>query len=395
MNKNSKLIFIVAATISLLFPCIAQAEFECEKLLQDGLYRHFRMTNTGSFSQDFRTYLLSETFKKDLQKGRWGGSLTVPIDGIPISIGADANDEEASVFREKILSETELNVDSTWYQSLVISVPDTGLAQIYAQCIEGQRFGFKTSSARGDGWVSYTITYYNEVPSDPMPTVKLFRVHGVPEEAISTSISENNQIKASNTVFCKTESQQEVILQLETDRGTVLHKTPGEREFSGDMPVGTIVSSILTLEQFYAATENNQYSPGGIWTASNSKWCPADGRAVPNSEYTAIASRERVPDLRGVFLRGVNVIEAVPPIPLDASRSDPETRSPGSYQSDNVGPHTHTVTDKHGKDPGEWGPNSGPGNENDSSTRTTSGPTPGAKETRPKNVAVVYYIRIN
>jgi len=161
----------------------------------------------------------------------------------------------------------------------------------------------------------------------------------------------------------------------------------------------------------HEATYLHENNPGEIWMATASRWCPADGRIVPGSLFEKLASQSRVPDLRGMFLRGLNIMETTPQVPLDARRKDPEDRTPGSFQPDLFKEHNHELTD-----PGHFHPfntrearGGGAGNPPIASDNAgaVSGINGGSKltgitiakvgdvETRPKNIAVYYYIRIN
>ncbi len=143
-----------------------------------------------------------------------------------------------------------------------------------------------------------------------------------------------------------------------------------------ELPVGTIIPSVLNPSQFFEQLENSE----------KSKWVLADGNNVVNSKISS------VPDLRGMFLRGINEGR-------DDEKRDPKgNRKPGDYQPDALQEHRHETTAL----TLNW---------NDKSTDlgyTSKGSAhaPRARvtkviaakadvETRPKNVAVYFYIKIN
>lgn len=163
-------------------------------------------------------------------------------------------------------------------------------------------------------------------------------------------------------------------------------------------PMGTIVTSYLDPSQFYDASGSNQNNPGGQWLPNTSIWSPADGRPVPGSKFAAVTGQQDVPDLRGVFLRCLNVIDPAQPIALNPSRSDPDGtgRTAGSFQVDGFASHVHpynvpnwTVSTGNGPYPDGLTYHGGEVNTQYQSAAT------GGSETRPRNVAVYYYIRIN
>lgn len=111
------------------------------------------------------------------------------------------------------------------------------------------------------------------------------------------------------------------------------------------------------------------------------------GPVDENSTYAIVTGKNALPDLRGVFLRGLNL-----------GRSDPymdpegDNREAGDPQKDSIREH------RHGINPKTWSVSgSGP-------VTLTSGKVRadlqeytdnfGGNETRPKNVAVYYYIKI-
>ena len=119
-----------------------------------------------------------------------------------------------------------------------------------------------------------------------------------------------------------------------------------------------------------------------------------DGTAVSRSTYSNLFSAIgttygvgngtttfNLPDFRGVFLRG-----------LDSGRGLDPSRAIGTYQADNLGSHTHTVTmcyyDNH-KAGGGGGDNGTTGYWNYTNTTAATG----GAETAPKNVAVYTVIK--
>ncbi|MBI3137325.1 MAG: hypothetical protein HYZ15_01935 [Sphingobacteriales bacterium] len=387
---------ITTSVLALLISLISFSQ-ECDKLLQGGLYSFTSMTNTGSFNQDLRTYFLSEKFKSDMKSGKWGGSITVPIEGVPVTFGMDYSEDKYQEFREKILSVTQLSISSNFYQTTFSSIPNTNLYQSYVECVRIHSDVSKTGFIQGlnietEDVVVFTIYYRPQAPGDPMPVVQSFNVQ--PEGSIINGrLAEGQRLNSfSMLVTAKRDLEKDLILSLVTDRGTFTSKSVAEGSLisSKEMPIGTIIASFLNLEQFNVATKNNEKSPGGVWTSLKSKWSPCDGRPIPNSKFSKIANQTNVPDLRGVFLRGLNSFDPYYTVqPQDNSQLNPETTSVGQYQRDELKKHNHNV-------PGNGNGQTGWALENVG--RTGTYPTseyPGATETRPKNVSLFYYIKVN
>lgn len=140
-------------------------------------------------------------------------------------------------------------------------------------------------------------------------------------------------------------------------------------------PIGMIVPSMLTLAQFQAI--------------NGTSWVLANGASVSGSTYAAITGSSTVPDLRGMFLRGKNNSRA------DTNEDPDGERSLGNLQNDDFKSHNHDIIvyDSGGTDtnlPTDYFPKSSlPG------TNTTAIQSKGGLETRPKNIAVNYFIKIN
>jgi len=178
-----------------------------------------------------------------------------------------------------------------------------------------------------------------------------------------------------------------------------------------ELPVGTIIASMLEPNLFFEVYSRHH-------------WAPADGNEAPNgSHYYKIQSRykatTKLPDLRGKFLRGLNNLGTSSVSP---SKGDIATdRKVGSYQRDTTklpnrnfivssnGNHSHTMG-RNGADTFSMAPGGasqrlahfstdsyGGGlkkstDQNGAHTHTIRGGDP---ETRPKNVAVYFYVKIN
>jgi len=148
-----------------------------------------------------------------------------------------------------------------------------------------------------------------------------------------------------------------------------------------DLPVGTIISSMVPPEKFF-----KKYS--------EEKWRIANGDTIPSfNEYVAITGNKKLPDLRGMFLRGLNLDR------IDG-KQDPEgnKRTPGNYQRDEIKNHIHGLN--WWASGGMKMPNTYPGINNSYNPNTNQGSkngvTPyGGSETRPKNVSIYWYIKIN
>jgi hypothetical protein len=165
------------------------------------------------------------------------------------------------------------------------------------------------------------------------------------------------------------------------------------------VPIGTIITTVLDYPTFAALNgQSTQFAD------STSAWAPADGRSVAHSLYAKSGSKT-VPDLRGLFLRGRNQFYPgdTGTTSVGSDQADPEgvRKAGGPVEADAVGPHNHTIeVYRDSRQNGtRQAASSGGFADMPEFTRTTHyayGTNPSdLVETRPKNVAVFYYIRIN
>jgi hypothetical protein len=160
-----------------------------------------------------------------------------------------------------------------------------------------------------------------------------------------------------------------------------------------NMPIGTIIPSMLDPILFKDSV------------AFPDKWELAKGQKVSTEwkYYKVFGEGSRIPDLRGMFLRGMNEGRN------DGEQDPEQNRKPGDEQKDALQQHSHNITVNGKKmkvtalkwhDPStDLGYTStGKAHAPEVSmtvTNVTGEDVNVADETRPKNVAVYFYIKIN
>lgn len=172
------------------------------------------------------------------------------------------------------------------------------------------------------------------------------------------------------------------------EKATTEAKNVVKAHGTGIVPIGAIVASTLSWEDFSVASGNT-----ADFSAVESIWVPCDGRPLSGSIASQKYKMHRAPDLRGVFLRGLNEFVPGATQPLDSTHADPDSsRDAGSFQGDELRSHSHSMG-YHKK-----GLANGKGDTDLERSQNlpyvVTGAT-GGPETRPKNVAVYYYMRIN
>nr|WP_294950160.1 phage tail protein [uncultured Mucilaginibacter sp.] len=159
-----------------------------------------------------------------------------------------------------------------------------------------------------------------------------------------------------------------------------------------NLPVGTVMP-------YMGLTENM----AGLRAQG---WLPCDGTSYLHTEFPHLhkaignsnggdTSRFNVPDLRGVFLRGVDR----PADSRDPDSGSRQAQSPGGLTGNNVGTYQGDALKKHTHNTNEWNTSSfmitHSGNDwhppRDLHSKPSS-ETGDSSESRPKNVAVYYII---
>lgn len=153
------------------------------------------------------------------------------------------------------------------------------------------------------------------------------------------------------------------------------------------IPVGTIVASTHPLDRLKAANG-----------AVVSDWVPCGGRDSPENSAYRRHIDTKVPDLRGQFLRGANVMMDGSPKAI-SSRLDPDGTLIGEYQSDTFLSHNHEGNVLTWPHEGGGGPDVIgvliPETRRNGGKAKFSVPNDGGNETRPKNIAVAFYVKVN
>ena len=152
-----------------------------------------------------------------------------------------------------------------------------------------------------------------------------------------------------------------------------------------NLPIGAIVPSMLPPSLFA-----REVGDPSVFDPEKSKWVLADSRQdITLSRYgQLLGNTARTPDLRGMFLRGMNV----------EGGADPDVRKAGVPQQDALQEHGHatTATGFNWSDPStNYGYTSTGGAHAPTASVTTVTGATTAGETRPKNVAAYFYIKIN
>ncbi len=392
---SSTLLFI------LIFLNFYSQENPCLPILEDGLYKYVIKTRTSTFNSDLKSYFESDTFKEDFKSGKWklgvDGIIPFGDNGMMQKVGIDfgASEDKINEFQKHVKDAKSIQIDDKFYQSSVTAVPDVGLARAYVDCIPDiESYGFQIKNViETPKNVVFNVSYSKRLSSDPMPAIKDFKIVG--SNKIIQGLSVGEKISDEFSISCERYPENELILSINTDRENLVHVVEAsEIGFGKEFPIGSVITSMLDWNSFSQITDDKSSSE---WDAGKSKWVPADGRNVSASKYTRKSGKSSVPDLRGVFLRGLNRFDPfyTKQVPEKQKDIDGINRDVGSFQGDQIESHSHkfsyTTSQNEASNGGAEKHKVSDKNINREGITVNSGGT----ETRPKNIAVYYYVRIN
>lgn len=289
------------------------------------------------------------------------------------------------VFRQYL---TKAQIDA-WLQAVIVGMGGSkGALRIYERTV--------TPSA-----ATLEIVWIHPpgIP-DPLPTFTATVVGGsvIGVDAGRLFPAEFKLSQGSHSVIVSRVKNVDLSVAINAAGNTATYSLPSVDSIvlSAASPIGTIVTSMLPPNRYGEVTGDSNG-----FLANVAKWVPADGRRVAGSKYADLID-SRVPDLRGMFLRGMNAFE--PSSPRDDGKEDPEEdRRAGAYQADSLKSHKHPIPGfiggrgqarqkglSGGTSPATVAPRT-----NEKISQFTNDNSDGGKETRPRNIAVYYYIRIN
>lgn len=232
---------------------------------------------------------------------------------------------------------------------------------------------------------------------------------------IDNNIEVNNLMTATDVLTIKSTVDQDLtaINEIKTDEYLVLTKT--ETEGASCSPQGSLAktsngSALNCINGKWIKMGSNVIPMGtiAIWGGSSvpSGWLECDGKSIPSS-YSSLKSflgSSKTPDLRGVFLRGLdegtgrdnlcysgdNTLDYYCMLTLDSLGLSKTTRTLGTFQLDANKRHRHTETHFTGERSARGGSGLA-----DNSLGTYYTSTEGAQEMVPRNISLKYIIKAN
>lgn len=397
-----KKILLISANIILIFTIKLNGQTECSELLKYGIYDYFHASENISSFSILKSSLNSLFLKsqKDKEGGKLDGEYKLFSGGASYSRG-----QVESLY--KLMN--KLNISESEFNSTIETIQTTinpNVLHAYNECKKlSEESGLKIRASMSPDNVSaitFDISFSKEfttsiqvrgletlstdgkddcfICDDEKDFGKIAKMGGIlkRDEKYSLTCTRKKLVNPITTADGKVIIAKEGLIKIKTNIGNYTLWIPAiEHEKPIPRNIGEVITSMLTEKEF-------SYLNG------NEDWVLADGREVNReSAYCRATGRNYVPDLRGVFLRGKN-----------HSRNDeyqnPDDLPLGTPQKDSFKTHNH-----HHYVVG-WGD----GGEPDSRHGKTAGNSPrnhwpettensGGNETRPKNVTVNFYIKIN
>lgn len=374
------------------------AKNQCEKLLADGVFEHHFNKVSNDYDSDYKSYFSSEKFKKDFKDGKFNLGVGVTIEDIPLKLDVGSSETTINEFVEKVKNSTSFKMSSSFYQEYSYSVPNKDLAEEYRKCLDNNKLGLNIEYAVSDDTITFEVTYNNfgGIAQKPKLEGVFISTKGKLLNQTINKGEELDNLNQASFTFELDKNSKEVLFTIDTDLTAQSEKVIIRKNvIDNNQPIGTIITSFLNWEQFQKATDNNKFSSNSLWNKKQSFWSPCDGRDVADSFFDNISNQPTTPDLRGVFIRGLNTFD---PYELDngiavvaESQKDTElNRARGSFQADTFKSHSHNYK---GRNAGPYRSGAGESHNQVESVETTS--SDGGDETRPKNRAFYYYIKIN
>lgn len=402
--KRYNFLAIIIMTIIFQFSNAQNSSLsECSKILDESLKTKITTYERSELKEFLQTYFtLEESERKELKKNSSKDlGIEAIVKNIPIKIGGKSSKNKNSDFlnilkkqyeQTGIISDENLNIFITEYYPIEAF-------ESYNKCVESYRNikqlenGISYNVIGDTNDVFTIIVSYRDRVGKNKQVIKAFNHTGC------ILIGSNNLRKGSK--IKNNQTLQQMFKRIPNSSAIVnvsFEETPGFEYFlnyekkeiykdnTKNTPIGTIVASVLPYKSFLEANGFPETSD-----MSKAIWIPCDGRTEVSSAYAKF-SKGKIPDLRGLFLRGINDYG----YPFDGvklvsnEQKNPEQKIAGEFQLDEFKSHSHQFY-------GLVNPiaNIGPDGNNYRGYGTANTNAVGGLETRPKNITVYYYLKIN
>ena len=397
---------VVILILSFSISNYALSQCDCNAALSSDLLSVSSEYNESSFRKFIYQYFKSSKKERKKMKKNYSNSfgLKAVVDGLPIEFSSDNNSgsdaQRFYSFEQEILKNDY--VSSEMMQSISTRYMSTNQLTAYLACLKsscGSQNGV-TSEVGGDPFDVFfvRITFTNDLANVSIKLDTDIQYAGC--SPIHDLVMEKGvELKSGQSLvqyFKRSNPDKAASVNVNFDQLALDPIQLAKRDNNNTaLPIGSIVTSTLSFSEFHQQVTDKAF------TADQSIWAPCDGRKVIGSSYSTNFQKDFVPDLRGQFLRGQNSMggpsEADQATPNGKNPRDGETKKNGYvYQEDGIAAHKHVTNLYQQKDDSGRG-----GAANDLTVggsgynKTSENNIGAANETRPMNMYVYYYIRIN
>jgi hypothetical protein len=213
---------------------------------------------------------------------------------------------------------------------------------------------------------------------------------------ITCDTPNNTKVHSDANIICNKPAAKTVQVTMNTNKGSlpaidVLGTKDIKDDIQGEIKALTDKVAAVGLSSCLGCIEQSVLTEAQFQNANGSNWVLCDGRNIVGSRLAQLTGISNAPDLRGEFLRGKNF----------GRFGDVEESALGDPKGDTVGPHTHfqRYYDPNAPDtPARVGGSilwDGGKRFTDGENVFVRGVDPANPETRPKNVTVNFFYKIN
>ncbi|QHT65369.1 hypothetical protein GXP67_01095 [Rhodocytophaga rosea] len=412
---KKEILLLVSMVFSIKVALAQFGDCDCSDPLNKDLKDNSVTYNSREVKNWFYRYFSAKEVErrkiKKESKSEWG--MDFVIDAIPIGFSSDAQSSQDNNFYRQIEREVknEGYFSDKQLELIITNKFSTNQLTAYTTCIKAciedrrNRNGVLLTIDGNPDDIFYFKVVFNNTAGKEFLTleedIRYTNCEPIDGNIFKKGMSiKNGQSKIQ--CFKKTNKEKDAILTLNFTDGVTIDPIVIKSQKNKDnlVPVGTIVATILDFNTFCRV---NKIDPD----LTKTSWLPCDGRTIPTDCIYAESGASNTPDLRGVFLRGTNIMYSnnlgagiIKPQQLNY-----ETKLAGEFQNESFKKHKHdngarleSGTNKKFQKFGyleteqqvkgfayanTWV---------DHNTGWTE--EVGGDETRPKNISVFYYIKI-
>lgn len=400
---KSKITLLLSLATLVNFSSFAQCD--CSAALSSSLLDISTQYNETQFREFLYQYFKSSKKERKELKRNYSNSfgLSAVVDGLPLEFSSDNNSSKDQkdyfAFEQEILKNNY--VSNEIIESIATKTFSNNQLEAYTECLR-TKCGHVNNTVTEYGGDPFDVFYVRIVFNNPISTATLELASDVQYSGCTPvyglTMKRGVVLKTGQDIvqYFKRDNPEKVAnVNLDFLDGFSIQPIQLEKKTSNSsIPIGSIIASTLSFSEFHSQSTDKAFN------SNESIWAPCDGRAVNGSIYSSRYQKDFVPDLRGQFLRGNFSMggpsEVIQNTPNGSNPRDGESTQNGYiYQSENFKSHNHSLDSKHNGFYQSGQVRSHGTNGGDSYGFSQSTSSNGGNETRPKNMYVYYYIRIN